>query len=54
MALFLAADLGGSHLHIVGGTGPTFPANGYYHADEEMLTYASADVSAVGPMDKTI
>lgn len=40
------------HLHIVGGTGPTFPANGYYHADEEMLTYASADVSTVGPMDK--
>lgn len=39
-------------LHVVGGTGPTFPANGYYHADEEMLTYASVDAETVQSINK--
>ena len=39
-------------LHVVGGTGPAFPANASPHADEEVLTYASTDVDEVKPKAK--
>ena len=39
-------------LHVAGGTGPTFPANGNVHADGELLVYGSVDYDTIESMNK--